>query len=399
MTPTRIIVNIIVAPLVLIAAILIAVSLVRSKKTPPPRVPKVVVARVDIFAAAPATFKPQVRTYGNTRSHMTTALASQVRGEILRISPAFEVGKLISKGDWLVEINPVDMEAISSERQSALAKAQQALADEQTRSTLAQEDWIASGRKLEEANDFTLRKPQLLAAKAAVKAAESSAAKAKLDVARSTVLAPFDAIVQSRTASPGNVVMIGNPLGNLLSREKIEVRLPLTPQQVRSVDLSKISSTPLVASITTPTLPGKTWKAKISRIEPAVDTRNQTLWVIGEIEDPFSDTEAFLPVGAFVHATFDALSLEDVYIFPEVTVVEDSFVWVVSPSATLIKQPVDLVYTQSGTILVRIAAPLFPLPLKVVKRPLASFRAEQPVESKPVVAMPSTPASGVQHEE
>ncbi|MFT5121725.1 MAG: RND family efflux transporter MFP subunit [Kiritimatiellia bacterium] len=379
MTLTRKLVNLLVAPLVLAAAFFMAQKMVKSKKSPPIKTPVVVAARVVVFDAAPTTVKPTIHTYGNTRSHLTTSLASQVGGEILRLAPGFEAGGLVSKGDVLVEINPVDLRSVLSDRISALAIAQQAFAEEQTRSQLAEEDWIASGRKVEDASDYTLRKPQLLAAEARVDAAEGGVSKAELDVERSTVRAPFDAIVESRSASPGNVVMAGASLGQLLSREKIEVRLPLTPQQVSRMNLSDIASKPLLATLTTPTLPGKTWTARIGRIEPAVDPRNQTLWMIGEIDDPFSDPDAFLPVGAFVNASLLAEPLETVYVFPEVSVVDDDFIWVVSPSNTLSRQRVEMVFTQDASILARIPTPAFALPLKVASRPLASFRQDQVV--------------------
>lgn len=379
MTITRKIVNLLVAPLVILAAVLLAMYFVKSRKSRPPKKPPLVEARVPITKASPETITPVIETYGNTRSFLTTTLASQVGGEILRIAPEFQAGKSVTKGQLLVEINPADHEAVFADRQSSAAMARQALAEEETRSQLATEDWLASGRKLADATDYTLRKPQLAAAKAAVKAADAAVTKARLDVDRTRVLAPFDAIVESRTASPGNIVTPGASLGILIARERLEVRLPLTPQQVTRLRLARDDSANLTATISTPTLPGRTWTATINRIEPAVDLKNQTLWIIGEVEDPFATPDAFLPVGAFVHATINGTPIENVLKFPEVTVVEDAFVWVVAPDHTLAKQAVEIAYSQNGMILTRIAKPLFPFPLDVATRPLSSFKANQKV--------------------
>lgn len=379
MTRTRKLINLIAAPLVVVAALLLAAIMVKSKKAPPVRKPDPAAARVVVLEAKPGTVRPKIHTYGNTRSHLTTSIASLVGGEILRVSPAFEAGGRVARGDWLVKINPVDLQSVLSERVSALAAARQTLTDQQTRAQLAREDWLASGRKIEDASDFTLRIPQLRAAEAAREAAEALVAKAELDVERCTVRAPFDAMVESRSASPGNVISAGTTLGTLLSRDKIEVRLPLTPQQIRRLDLSKIADRPLTGSVTTPTLPGKTWITHIARIEPAIDPSNQTLWVIGEIDDPFSNPDALLPVGAFVNVVLEADAVEDVYTLPEVSVVEDAYVWVVRPDNTLARQPIEMVFSQEGTILARIEQPAFGLPLRIARRPLASFRADQAV--------------------
>jgi RND family efflux transporter MFP subunit len=397
MTITRKIVNLLVAPLVVVAAVLIAVQFIKTRKTRPPKKPPVVVARVAFTKISPETIIPVIKTYGNTRSFLTTTLASQVGGELLRIAPEFQAGRTIVKDQLLVEINPADYEAVLAERQSAAANARRALAEEQTRSQLATEDWIASGRKLADATGYTLRKPQLAAAEAAVEAAEAVVRKAELDLKRTRILSPFDAVVESRTASPGNIVTPGAPLGVLIARERLEVRLPLTPQQVNRLRLARAGTTDLTATLTTPTVPGATWEAAINRIEPAVDLKNQSLWIIGEVEEPFAKPEAFLPVGAFVNATINGAPLENVLRFPEVTVVEDAFVWTISPDNTLTKQAVEVVYSQDGMILVRIADPLFAFPLKVADRPLSSFKENQkvaPVDPDAPAAPPGTRPGG-----
>ena len=380
MSTPRKIVNLLVAPLVLVLAVFIAGKLIASKEAPQPRPPQVAIARVQTLSVSPETIRPTIHTYGNTRSYLTTTLSPQVSGEILSIAPGFEVGMTVSKGAPLVTIDDADYQAILTERQSTLATARQTLEEEQTLSRLAEEDWQASGRKLSDAADYTLRKPQLTAAKAAVAAAEASVEKASLDVSRTQITAPFDAIVESRSASPGNVVSTGSSLGTLIARQRIEARLPLTPEQVTQFGLARVESSPPVAQLTTSTLPGVSWTANITRIEPAVDVKSQTLWVIAEISDPFAKPEALLPVGTFVNATIDGEALEDVVRFPEVAVVEDQYVWAVGTDKTLARQPVEIVYSNDGEILARIPAPLADFPIDVVARPLASFKAGQTVQ-------------------
>ena len=390
MSKTRKLVNLLVAPLTIVLALFLASKMISSRKDPPKRPQKVAVAKVEVNAVSPELVLPKIYTYGNTRSYLTTTLSSQVSGEILSVSPAFEVGKTVAKGEVLIEIDASDYDAILTERQSNLAAMQQTLAEEETRSRLASEDWIASGRKIANASDFTLRKPQLAAAKSAASAARASVEKAVLDVKRAQIKAPFDAIVESRNASPGNVVTSGADLGQLVARSRIEARLPLTPVQVARFGLDRIGTDSAVAKLSTTTLPGVSWDAKITRVEPSVDVKSQTLFVIAEIEDPFAEPEKFLPVGAFVNAVLDGQPLDDVVTFSEISVVEDSFVWVVQPDKTLAKQPVEIVYSHAGVIYARIAEPLYDYPLDVVARPLASFEPGQTVDS---VSAPATPPS------
>ncbi len=382
MTITKKIINLVAAPLLVVLTLVIAFKLVGSKTTPPTQTPKIAIAKVDVMQSAPSTVRPVIQTFGNTQSYLSTTLSSQVPGEILKIAPDFETGNAVSKGDWLVQVDPTDYQSALASRKSSLATAQQSLAEELTRSKLAQEDWLASGRDLAEANDFTLRKPQLAAAQAAVDAAQAAVDQAALDLKRATIRAPFDAIVESRLASPGNIVTASSILGKLIARERIQVRLPVTPLQATQLELPRFgsSSHTLTASLTTPTLSDMSWEAKIGRAEPIVDSKNQTLYLIGEVEKPFDNSDAFLPIGAFVNASITGKPLRNVHTFPEVAVVDDAFVWVVGPDNLLAKQSLTIVFSQNSEILARIDAPLFELPLTVALRPLASFKEGQTVE-------------------
>ena len=381
MTRLQKIVNLTAAPLVLILALLAAKSMIGSRQAPPPRPVVEAIAKVRTLPSSPETATPFIHTFGKTDTDLQTQVSSRVSGEIIEVSPNFRTGHSVDQGEWLVRINPADYEAALANRQANLANARQALAQEETRSSLALEDWIAAGRSPQEANELTLRKPQLEAARAAVASAEAAVAQAELDLERATIRAPFHAIVIRKEASPGDVVSPNSNLGEIVSRERIQVRLPLTPNQAKRLDLPRFGqSDALTATLTTPTLPSTAWNATIQRTEVIVDSRNQTLFLVGGIENPFENPDAFLPIGAFVDARIQASPLVDVHILPEASVVADSYVWVVSPEQKLAKQDLEIAFSQDGRVYARIATPVFALPLRVLSLPLASFREGQTVK-------------------
>lgn len=395
MTSGKKFLNLLFAPIILILAVGLVVTLVKMKKTPPAKIPATAVPRVEVIESSPIDAVPTVSTYGNVRSYFETSIASQVAGKIESISTDFDTGRALKKGDVLVKIEEADFKTVIAERESALAAEQQTLADEETRSRIAREDWLASGRKIEEAPDFTLRKPQLTAARSAVTAAQGSLDKALLDLQRTGISAPFDAVVQERTASPGNVVAAGATLGTLISRDKAEVRLPLTPDQVARLDLPLAfvegSNEPFHALLHSPSRPGVKWDAVVRRTEAAVDSKNQVLYVIAEISNPFESAETFLPVGAFVTADLTGKPLKGVHRLPDAALIDDEYVWTVDAENQLRRQPVERLFGEKGTFLARIESPVVPLPLRVLTRPLASFREGTSVtlaEPTPAVETP-----------
>ncbi|MGD7653860.1 MAG: efflux RND transporter periplasmic adaptor subunit [Verrucomicrobiales bacterium] len=378
MSPGKKVLNLAFAPVVIGIAVAGTYLLINSKKPKPSREVRVAVPMVSVVETAPGNATPVVSTYGNVQSYYETRIAGQVAGKLVSVSAGFDPGLAVKAGEVLAKIEDADYKAAVAERQSELAAARQTLADEEARSRIAAEDWQASGRALDTAPDFTLRKPQLAAAQAAVSAAEQAVDKAMLDLARTEVRAPFDAIVQTRTASPGNVVAVGEELGTLVSRDKAEVRLPLTPDQVASLDLPVAfigsGGQPITAVLRSPARPGVEWKAEIRRTEASIDSKNQVLYVIGEIADPFDNPEAFLPVGTFVTAELPGRVMKNVHTLPQTSLVNDAYVWVLGPDDGLLRQPVERLSSTAGEFIARIADPVAEYPLEVVSRPLASFR-------------------------
>lgn len=389
MTNLQRILNLILLPLIVLLAFFFVRGMIASKPERQIQKPPLVVPSVTFVEVRVGDIAPTIRTYGNVRSFFEAQLSAQVAGEIITVSDSFNSGRVVGKGDVLVEIDPSDYLAVIAQQEANLASSKQALSEEKTRSQLAAVDWVESGRALENATDLTLRKPQLVAAEAAVASARASLEKAQLDLGRTKIRAPFDAIVQSRSTSLGNYVNIGSSVGILVAKDRAEARLPLTPEQIRKIDLPMDSGSDKMdtlheAELSTPSQPGVSWRATLTRTEPSVDPQNQVVYVIGEIEDPFEDSNAFLPIGAFVDAVIDAKIIESAYLIPNKSLVEDRFVWVIDSNDSLRKQPVNRVFADEDNLIVKLDQAEDLGSIRVATRPLASFRegqAVQPVRS------------------
>lgn len=373
------ILNLILAPLFLLAAILLVKSWIANKPEPRSSPPPPVIPRVAFLESSASEHAPNIETFGNVRAFQRSQVASQVAGKVISVSENFQAGRSVASGETLLTVEQSDYLAAIETQKSALATAKKTLAEEKSRSRIALQDWIDSGRNPADAPPFTLRKPQLAAAEADVASATATLGKANQDLERTTVSAPFAAIVQERTASPGNVITSGTVLGTLIDRERTEVRLPLTPEQAAqltlplsfALDSSKLPA--LSTTLTSLNQPGASWTAAITRTEPSLDSVNQVLFVVAEIKNPFDDPEAFLPIGAYVNATIAGKPIPNVHRLPESALLEDRYVWILDAEDTLRQQPVERIFSSGGYFLARIADPLTPEPLRVASRPLVSF--------------------------
>lgn len=365
----------IIIPLVILVLAFGGFKLLGSlRPEPQSRQPPPVVPLVDLARVSPEEHAPPVVSFGTVEAYFETGLTPQVSGKVMAVSPKFRVGERVGSEDVLVTIDPTDFKAALAQQESALTVAARALAEEEIRAEQAAGDWEASGRELSRASDFVLRRPQLAAARADVEAVQAQIDKARADLQRTEVKAPFAAIVTARTASPGNQASPQASLGTLVSTEKVEIRLPLTAGQAARVEL------PARATLESPLKPGESWEATLVRMEPTVDRQNQVIFAIAEVMDPFAEGRVPLPVGIFANASISAKPIENSYKIPEAAYVDDRFIWVMDGEGELERVEAERIHTEDGQAFVK------PVEggrgeLLIVTRPLSNFRSGMKVKT------------------
>jgi len=381
---------------ILIAAGALVAFLIKIKPEPQQSTPAKIIPRVEVLILTPDTHTPWIETFGTVRSYYQTELASLIAGETIKVSPRFQAGESVHQGEILVELNTADYLANLAKQQSAVASAQHKVQEEDVRAKLARNDWVSSGRDLKKAPDYTLRLPHQEAAKQTLASAQAALAKAKLDLERTKIRAPYDAIVQERSANPGSIVRIGESLGRLIAREKAEVRLPLTPKEVAQLKLplafrhpktsqtSQTNSSPvndaLDVTLTSPAYPGTQWKAKITRTEISIDPKNQVVYVVAEIDHPFdTPNTAPLPIGTFVKAQMQGTPLANTLSLPESSIIDDSYLWIIDQDSKLRRQSIQRLFSSKGTVLARLPDGTAKTTLTISQRPLPSFHTGQKV--------------------
>lgn len=359
--------KIIIPLLIIVLAVLGFRFLGTLKPAPKTMVPPPVVPAVEVLNVSPESHAPHVMSYGTVGSYFETDLTPQVSGRITFVSPKFRVGETVDPEHLLVQIDPTDYRAALATEEANLTVAEQAYAEEKIRSEQAAGDWEASGRKLSAASDFVLRKPQLASAEASIKSAKAAIEKARADLERTEVRAPFPAVITARNASPGNQASPQASLGSLVSTEKVEIRLPLTADQAARVML------PAKAVLTSPLKPGASWEAELVRMDPTVDTRNQVIYAVAEVVDPFATGKEPLPVGIFANAAITAQPIPASYKVPEAAYVNDSYVWKVDGEGKIERFEASRVFAFEGHVYLK-APEGADGPVKIISRPLSNFK-------------------------
>ncbi len=245
---------------------------------------------------------------------------------------------MFAKGDVLVELEKYDYQTDLKLAEAELARAQAALEEEQARGKVAAEEWRSVNTGV--APELGLRKPQLAKEIANVRGAEAQLERAKRNLARTTIRAPYDGLVKAKQVDLGQFITVGSQLGLVYSTEVAEVRMPLTDNDLAYLQLSDDGEHQPQVTLTAKVAGRKSkWNGKLVRNEGVVDQQQRVIYAIAEIDDPYlrkpNASGNRLKFGRFVQAEIVGDRGEDLVVLPRSVLRLDGTVLVVDPDRVL----------------------------------------------------------------
>lgn len=291
---------------------------------------------VDAIPARVQSLNFSVVSQGAVEPRTETTLVAEVSGQIVSVSSNFIAGGFFRTGEMLLQIDPSDYETALLRAQATLAARKAQLADQTARSEQALKDWNNLGRQ-GEPSDLTLRKPQLAEAKAAVQAAEAELRQAERNLERTRIKVPYDGLVRSKMVDVGQFVSPGTPLGVTFAVDYAEIRLPLSANDLRFLDLPSAtrldSAHRIPVRLVSSSKEGtREWDAEIVRTEGVVDQKSRVVYAVAEVVDPYGvlgkSTQTELKMGTFVRAEIQGLRAENVVVLPRSVLLNDNTVLV-----------------------------------------------------------------------
>lgn len=305
-----------------------------------------------------------VASQGNVIPRTQTSLIAEVAGVVESVSESFLAGGFFRKGDVLLQIDRSDYEADLMGAEARLAAARAALAQEEARAQQARKDWSSLDRS-GEPSPLVLREPYLDEARADVKAAEADLARARRDLERTSIRAPYDGLVREKAVDLGQYVSVGTRLGVTVAVDYAEVRLPLSAEQRELVELpndapgTEDSVGPKVRLTASTGRGSETWDARIVRSEGVVDPESRMIYLVARIEDPYRLRQAEgansrpLEIGTFVTAEISGRELSNVFPMPRAALTSDDDVLLVEEESRLRIRPVKIVWADRDVAYVR----------------------------------------------
>lgn len=293
---------------------------------------------VETRIVAESNYPIMLESYGTVQPRTRSILVAQVGGQIVSVNENVRDGGFFEEGDILVNIDARDYEADVRIAEATLMDARQALAEAEARTNQAKEDWARLGNT-GDAPDLVLRIPQLEAAKAKVISAQSALQKAKLDLERTNIIAPFAGRILRKFVDLGQVVSPNTQLAEIYATDYVEIRLPLRNRDLPYIDLPesyRFADVPRASQgrveIRSQLGGEDTWEAILVRTEGAIDETARQLHVIAQIDDPFgrdNEDRAPIKIGQYVTARLEGRTIPNALVIPNNTIYQGSYVYTV----------------------------------------------------------------------
>ncbi|MDP6944030.1 MAG: efflux RND transporter periplasmic adaptor subunit [Myxococcota bacterium] len=359
----------VIAPLLVVGlASAFAVQLVRSKPKPPRAARSTSAPLVEVMEVVVTPETMLVDAMGTVRPSRLLVVQPQVSGAIIDHHAALVPGGLIASDEVLVTIDGRDYELLVQRQEAQVARARLELRIENGRQAIAEREWetLAPELELTDGADEALarREPQVAAAEAAFQAAEDAVHSAQLNLDRTEIAAPFNAVVREEAVEVGQVVGPGYPLATLVGTDAawIEVALPvdaLTGLVVpgHNADVDDDGSDVVVIQKTTSGAAIER-EGQIVRLLRDLDPLGRMARLIVEVVDPMDldrdVTERRLPllVGAFVGVRIQGTELEEVVAIPRQAMREGEVVWVSDADDNLELRPITVAWREQTRVLV-----------------------------------------------
>lgn len=325
----------------------------RIKKIKPPeiapfvRVEKVKVAPVDVT----------VEGYATVKASKEIDIVPQVSGRAIFVSDRLVTGGRVKEGELLVKIDDADYIAAVKKAEAEIKSKEALIHKLKEESEEAKREWYQVNPD-SKPPALLLKIPDIEAAEAALKAAQASLEKARLDLLRTEIRAPFSAVIMSEQVDKGQYLRAGMAIAHIFSDNEVDIYVNLKEDETAFIDIPGFNTLKTVGSmaVVIVSIGGKPheWKGQVVRAG-ITDEKTRTVPVVVNVKDAYK-TIPPLSVGTFVKVKIKGKRVPRAYLADKSAVFwegsERAFVWLVNSEGRLKKQAVHILCTQENKYLI-----------------------------------------------
>jgi RND family efflux transporter MFP subunit len=323
-----------------------------AKQRPPEKTAPV----VETITATVSEVNTRIVASGMTMPAKRVTLTPEVTGRILKISKALVPGNRVKKGQILARLDNRDYALAIAQEVSRVEQAELALQQEVERKVIAEKELKLLGKdKNTTVSTLATRTPQLNVARQNTQAAESGLAKAKLNLSRTVLRAPFNALVMEKNVDKGQLVGPSTSVATLIGTDELWVDVSVNVEQLPRIQIPGVNSEAGSRAIVVHQIGPNTRverEGRVLQLQGELDPQNRTAQLLVSIPKPFDGPGLPLLSGAFVTVEIDGQAVHEGFSLPREALRDGHFVWAVDKGDRLRKRQVEVVWRDRERVVV-----------------------------------------------
>ncbi len=296
--------------------------------------------QVTIIEPAAGNFPSSIKGYGEVTPVQKLNLAAQVSGRVTELAALFKSGERLQAGDILLKVDDTEYREAVANAKSSLAAAEVTLLQQQLNRTQAKAEWQRSGLKGSPDSELALYEPQVKSARAAVEHARRSLEKARADLSKTIIRAPFNALIVSRAVELGGFIQPGTELAVLYGTDQVELTLPIPTKDWSHLPQPSDDKNTWPVSLSD-TESDRQWQGYVDRVTQHIESNTRQRSLIVRLDNPLDQSPPLYP-GTFIEASVPGSVLENVWQLPASAVTQNNEIWFVDTTNTLRKTPANI---------------------------------------------------------
>ncbi len=347
------ILQLVLSLVVLICGVVLAMWLLQTSPKAKPQKKGQNGVLVEVNTLTAVSERIHLSALGTVQPALEVKLHARVSGEILAMSENVIPGGYVKKGEVLFQLDPIDYEIIAKQLASQVQKAEYDLELERGNQLVARKEFELLGEKVRpEEKNLILRQPQLKILTAALETARAKYEKVQLDIARTSVKAPFNGVIQSRSVNIGSQITVSTPLVTLVGTDEFWVAVALPVRKLRWLmvpgDNNGRSSSVTITSDSN-WGEGVARKGQVVRLAADLEEKGRMAKLLVSVKDPLllQGEEADAPpllIGSYVQVEIAGKQLKNAVMISRKHLRDGNAVWLMDAAKTLKIRRVDILY-------------------------------------------------------
>jgi RND family efflux transporter MFP subunit len=300
-----------------------------------------------------------LHSMGTVTADLEIDLVAESSGVVIDIHPEFLPGGRIRKGDVLARVEDIPYRAAVAQAELALEQALLELRQEEGRQIIAEKEWklMGAGKATDLEKELALRKLHLQRAQAQVKAAETALQKAQLDLEKTRIRAPFNAIVRSTGINIGEFATPQKILATIVGTDTYRVLATIPVDRVPWLEFPSAGN-PSEGRVLVYDTHGGRYAGTVTTLLSDIEPGGKLARVLVHVPDPLGQEYTatdWMPLLLDQYVRLDILGKTEtnVYRIARDYLHENDMIHLLSDENTLLVQPVDIIWRDRDIVLVR----------------------------------------------